>query len=487
MSVDGIFDPQNYNQYIQKEKKTQKGWRETTTEQAVKYYANTIGKVYERFGKDASRSDFEVFREEEVTRIYHSNFQHPCKDGAVIKRRRENIYNSLNERFRRASIVQKFLLDHHPEMDWPSVPIPVAPRYSTPSNENIKTITYEQYVKMHVFLWRLCVARVPHAYASTGEVTQGMRVGESCAPLVGDFDVRAGYGRYYVGWQVDSNGNRTDVLKNDASYRYTFFGQFVCDIIALRKKQLREDGFTDEEADLLPFASSAEAPHQFLKKAKVSAFLRELLVLSGCDEKWLEQQADKIFAAAAVAGNRDDTDIGAHELRSTYATLTANGGIDADTVDALLGHVNKRNAKKDYASWETAEEICQKLERCIYLGSLCGTRNPAITPVEIKPEEGYKLRGNTTYRFVASADMYLAFDIVALEGCDEINVQLPAASECVLLRRTPQDTLESKRSRPILPELPDPDVIEKWIKEAYEIDLTDIIRRYGGVFDANYR
>ncbi|MGM9602427.1 MAG: hypothetical protein ACI3W5_12715, partial [Faecousia sp.] len=394
---------------------------------------------------------------------------------------RERILDGVNQRFAQAAIVQQYLLEHHSEISWPQTPIPVMPHILTPSIENIKSIEYEQYIKLKTLIVRCCHARVPYAFAASGTVICAERMGESCAPLIGDFEIYGDFGRYYLEYQIDNDNQRTDELKNEYSERFVAFGQLMIDLINLRKAQLAEDGYSDAEIFIMPFGATASAPYEFLNKAKVSSFVRKLLTLVGCNEQWLEQQANKMFAAAEAEGNREDLDVGAHELRSTIATFAGNGGMSTEMLDAYLGHVNPRNKKGDYSTLEDAERVCRILDRCLLHGSLCATSNPAITPVPITVSHSYHLEGNSAYRFQCDTDMYVEFDLTTLECGDNITIQFPA--ECksnVLQRRTVPDTIADKRTRPILLKLPDPETVEKWITEAKQIDLTDIIKHYGG-------
>ena len=474
LNVPGILDPNSYASYVAR------GWGQSTTEDSVKYFANTIGKVYERFGSDATIDDFITFRDEEIDRIYAAEYSHPCKDGLIIQKRRQDIYNGVIERFSRAAVIQKFLIEKHPEMGWPSTAIPVMPRYRTGGRENIKTITMEQYVVSVVLVVRLCRAGCPYAFASLCEVLNAARIGESCAPLVGEFELRDSYGRYYIDYQIDRNRKRTNVLKNPQSHRYIYYGALMIDMIKTRISQLENAGYTSEKYLEMPFASSLDSPNEFLDKGKVSGVLRRIRALAGCDEAWLEREAERLYIAAEASGNRDDVGVGAHEYRSTLATFWLNGGMDLLTVDALLGHENELNRDEDYASWQAGERIVAEMERAICLGSLAMSHNPANNPIVIDKNINFTLKGNNAYQFYCSEDTYFEVDIETLEGNDEIII---IGDKCVsstsLVRREIPDSVEDKSTRPILANLPSKEDVEKWIKAAYEIDLSDMIERYG--------
>lgn len=252
------------------------------------------------------------------------------------------------------------------------------------------------------------------------------------------------------------------------------------DMIKLRVSQLEALGHTHEAIGKMPLAALHKTPTSFLDKNKASAFLRALLNLVGCDERWLEAQAAQMYAAAAAAGNSEDLEVCAHTLRSTIATFACNGGVEAEAVDAFLGHKNDVNRKKDYASWAVAQALSSKLERCIYLGSLCKTTNPAYAPVMAKEGQRYVLDGNMKYRFEAKRDIYATFDLQNLHPGSVLKIRMPKqkGEEPFWVRTAPND-MAKIGTVAILQPLSDEDEVEKWIAEAHEINLDALILKYG--------
>ena len=471
--VPGILCPENYSSYVAK------GWGEGTTKQAVSYFANTIGKIYELYGDDATRVDFEEFREKEVERIYKANFQRPCKDGTIVTKRREQIYMGVNQRFKEARVIQQYLLDNYPG-EWPETKIPVLGRYAVGKFEEIKSIGYERYIKFCVLLVRCCEIGIPHAFAAAGEALCGERIGESCAPLIGDFERQGDIGRYYVEYQIDKYGNRTNILKNPQSYRYVFFGNLMNYIIDLRIKQLMMAGVDTDAMENMPFAAKLSEPYTFLRKETVSSFIRELLVLCGCDEDWIRREAERLFVASVVTGTDEDLDVSAHILRRTLATVWGNGGVHPDDVDAVLGHKNEKNLHKSFASWRDAKRIFGEITRSFHFGSMVECQNPAYCVNTISSPCKFRLHGNSKYSFHCETDLWVDVDLVTLEGNDAVYINVPKqCSAKDFLRREVPDTCESRESRPILPRLPAESDIEKWIADARLIDISKIIKRYG--------
>lgn len=473
LEIPDVMSPDNYNRY------TRRGWGKSTTKQAVMYYAHTIGKFYSAYGIDAGSAEFQDFLEKEINRIYDAQYQRPCKDGAVIRQRREQIYNGLMTRWMQARIVQRYLLDHHPELGWPEYLIPISSKYTAVRMEEIKALSYQQYITYLTLLHRLCRAGNPYAFAAVGGGYCGMRIAESCAPLMGDFEILDDIGRYYVDWQIDGDGARTKKLKNKQSHRYTFFGSGFCGLIDLRISQLIAQGVSENEMDLIPFASTAEDPYSFLRPNKVSAFVRSLLELSGCDEIWLGAQAEKMFVAAKVAGNDEDLDIGAHLLRRALATFWSNGGMSNNHVNAMLGHLDDENKHIDYASDDMARQIVAEIQRSLYIGTLAKTHGPAWDAQVVNDNANYYMMGNTMYRFKVEEDMLLDLSATSLEALDEIEIMIPDTCEVdAIICRSDRDTLDSRRNRPILPKQPDAAEVDRWIADAMMINLDEVIKKY---------
>lgn len=482
MAIPDIKNPDNFRKYVPR------GWGKNTASTAVSYFARTFGHFYQTSGFEATEADYLQFFENEIDRIYDTHFQRPCKNGIIVKQRRENIYNDLISRWRNARIVQLYLLENHPEFEWPATLIPLEPRYKSASTEETKTISYRQYITVLTLLKRLCMAEVPYSYAAHLEAVCGARIGESCAPYIKEFEITSDYGRYYVEFQIDKNGNRTNVLKNKYSYRFVFYMDFLKEMIDLRKNQLVNAGFSADEIPNFPYASSSNNPHSFLSKQKVSAFLKEVLILAGCDEEWIKQESDRLFITSKATGNEEDLEVTAHLLRRTIATFLANGGIPIEVVDAILGHENEANKTEDYASEDKAREVCAMIDRAIYLGSLCKSSNPAFSPVNISTNTSANLHGNTAYSFVIQEDTYASINIACLEAGHAIRItaadnspQLALFADSLLDKNnllSPRDTIENNHSRPILPALPSPAEVERWIFEANQIDLTEIITKW---------
>lgn len=475
LSLPDIYNPANYAPFAP----SHRLWAESTTANAVKYYAHTLGAFYSTYGIDAGDADFLEFFDHEVDKIYNSKYERPCKDGNVIRSRRDEIYNGLMTRMAQAKVVQSYLLATYPAMGLPTHPIPLMPRVRTIKYEEIKALPYEIYTKYIALLLRLCASGNAYAYAASLNGICGLRMAESCAPYIHELECLGAHGRYFVDTQIDAHLQRTHRLKSQYSHRYVYYGSMMVDLINLRRSQLAALGFAPSEIDDLPFASTAAAPTAHLYPARVSSFARALLELAGCTKQWIEQAAEQMFVAAKIAGTEEDLDVCAHLLRRALATFWGNSGVPYHVLNALLGHEDPITDLTDYASLEAASKYAGMLERCLYLGSLCRTNNPAYSTVPLTAGTTYCLDGNSCYRFSAQDDMYIDCKISALEPNDDIYLALPSGSATRKLQaKCTVDNLSAIQSRPTLPILPSAEMVEQWIIEANRIDLSEIIARY---------
>lgn len=140
-----------------------------------------------------------------------------------------------------------------------------------------------------------------------------------------------------------------------------------------------------------------------------------------------------------------------------------------NTVDALLGHVNENNKRIDYAGWDNAEEIVGMLNRCFFFGSITESVNPAYSPVTVS-NTSIIAEGNNEYCFAIENDGTLTASFEALEADDGIIIRTYGCDfEIPIAVQTITDSVDSRRSRVVLPVLPDLNEIEKWIHQADKI------------------
>jgi len=453
LSVEGINSPESYG--IRKHKKY---FKEETISNSITFLVNTIGGIINDAGHfDLLEEEWLLYFNRDVNRIVAA----AKKKGEIVFR--DKIAASLANRWTSADEVAELCREKAPDNGpWPSK-IPDMTGYGRSSApELIKVLPYRRYITVVTFLVLACCAGIPEAFAGCGLVLCGMRVGESAALVLGKFIINGNIGKYYICQQVNNKGTLTDQLKNDYSYRYAFVYGIMLDIFYLRRKQLQEYGYSEDEIARSLLGSDNNNPHQPIRKDKVSAFLKDLLVLAGCTRNEIKTiEAD----IRGDKGNDCEHDFCAHLFRRNIASMAANGGMDMQAVDALLGHENPANKNKDYAAWDNVEKMVKLLNRCIYFGSLTVPINAAYcdTPLE---NMNYILDGKMQYSFTMDYDGYISGSIETMESDDEITIKHNMETPVVFQIASKTDNKVAKEKRMVLSHIPSNEEIERWIEEA---------------------
>ena len=474
--IPNLYSPASYNV------KGVRSWNKQTTEDSVKYILNTMGKFFAEHHMNPSPDDYEKFFDLSAAEIAEKAIKRKLpewtpNDASLSPAKYEqflaNAAQNLTARWKRASRVLTYIQRMRAELNLtfpcPTEPISLQPCLTATAPEQIKSLPDEIYVKCCTLLLRLCELGIPAAYASICEVLVGMRISESCAPLIGDFEVFPNYVRLFVKYQITDKGERLIYLKTDASYRYVYFGDFFLRLLNLRKSQLAAKGFTAEEISEMPLASPDESPRCFLIPDSVLPFVKKLLTAAGCDKNWVMTAEYLLFQASGLFG----LDPTSHTCRRALVTYWLNRGIPLSIVDELVGHKNSDRGHYDFASPEFGSTVAALMERTRYLGSLCQCLNPAFVPQPLSGHHTILLKGNHRYQFVAEQDGWLELNVNTLECRDDLlidsNMELSLDD---LNAQYITDTLTSRRTRPILAPLPTEDTVEKWIQEAQEMDLS---------------
>lgn len=463
-SVPGIRDPKSYGI----RRSTGKILEQSSVNMYVNYYIHTIGAMYNRYGSRNVPEEKQLqYKAELIDQIDER------KDGhAKGSRTKDKIARDVNVRWAAAEEIRRYCEKTIPLIDWGNE-LAVSISSKGYENEMLKVIPYEKLIMAAAVIVTACKRGVPEAFASCGEVFCGCRVGESCALQIGKFEMKNDTGRYYVDTQINNDGKLTGVLKNEYSYRYIIVHGVLKDMYDLRYRQLIDYGYTEDEIKEAFLGSTNDDPFKPVRKDKVSAFLKAVLLAVGCDRKEI-----KLIEAAVEGdeGHDSDHDLCAHLFRKIFATLTANGGIKVNEIDALLGHENKLNKKEDYASWDFVERMAAMLDRAIYFGRLTATTNPAYCPVEIA-NDSILMKGNKRIQLIAVADGILKGCVQSIECNDSMDITITQIMENAPIVMCNTDTETDKHNRDILPFLPDEEIIESCIKKAGEIDIDKLIKR----------
>lgn len=457
LDVDGVFDPKSYGI-----RRNGRYLATGTVHAAVTYTANTIGEMYEHFGTmDVSQEQQWEFFNLLIERIKNQD----NKQGNSQKTR-EEIASGISNRWSYANQVLDYCRMQEPDGKWPTNPLITMDRIKVSSPELIKVLPYSRFIIAVRLLVLACKAGIQEAFAGAALVLRGLRVGESSAIKLGDIEYNGDIARYYICRQVGKKGMITESLKNDSSYRYVIMFGLMLDIIEIRKNQLAEKGYSIDEINESYLGSSYIDPKTPIDKTKVSAFLKKILIMSGCDDDELRYIEREI---RGEKGDDCDYDLSAHLFRRNFATYALNGGMTLQMVDALLGHENKNNKKNDYAGWDNAQEIAGKLNRCFYFGSMTSSPNPSFSPVKIA-NMSVIAEGNREYCFFIENDGELTGAFNCLESDDSVEIIVDGCEvEIPIIVQTVADSSENRKKRMVLSQIPSADDIEQCIRKADEI------------------
>lgn len=466
LAVPGIFDPKSYGI-----RKNGRYLDVGTVRKRVTYTAFTIRKMYEKFGTlDVTDEQQKLFFNELVDDVIRSENKH-----GKTRQTREAVANRINTAWKGANEVLDKCRSLEPDGEWPPNRLVVFENIKAYIPELIKVLPYYRFIYAVRMLVRACEEGMQEAFAGAGLVLAGMRVGESSAIRIGDIEYRGNLLRYYVNKQVDSSVKITDKLKNFSSYRYVFFFGVLVDIVELRRKQLSDLGYSSEQIEKSFLGSDKYDPFTPIDKTKVSAFLKKILIASGCA---LEDLIAVEKEAMGEKGEDSDHDMTAHLFRRNFSTHAINGGIPVNVVDALLGHENDSNKKNDFAGWDNANDIVGMLNRSFYYGSMASLTNPSYSPICLSNTE-LIAKGNNKYTFVISNAGTFRGRIESLEADDDIEIhiegfedEIPISVQAVI------DTAASRKDRVVLPNLPSEETIEEWIGVADQIWYTNMSGGY---------
>lgn len=141
---------------------------------------------------------------------------------------REKIANGVNTKWIYAEEIRQLCIKNAPELGpWPEIPLIRNITTSSNTPELTKVLPFEKYIAIISMLKEACNDGIQESFAGAGLALLGLRVGESTALKIGNFEFNGNLGRYYVENQIDDKGAITDKLKNEYSYRYCNYNSYV--------------------------------------------------------------------------------------------------------------------------------------------------------------------------------------------------------------------------------------------------------------------
>lgn len=479
-----IANPKNFEEY---KSPGQRGWSKSTIAGDLTYLTDTlIPKLFVVYGNKPSEDDIWEFLERENGR-YESNEKTSYNDSEYMREMRLlEAWNGRINKLRRIQCYLAYLNETHKDLKVPYCNFNFLPKYNVALREKIKSIGHERYIKAVILLIRLCEVGIPYAFAAAGEFLMGLRVSESCAPLAGDWEIYADEltgvpcGRYILDYQIDSETlQRTDVLKSPSAHRVVFYTYVMARIISMRREQLLNYGYSEDEIAIMPFASYRSTPHEFLSPTRVSTFIKRVLQLAGCTDDWVMAKMTQITGKPVT--EVDPRDLTAHILRRTLATFFANSSMAPADLDQFLGHKQNSENREDYLTEDMLYRMCKEIDRAIYFGDPSSSLNSAYRSYALLSGMKYNLDATPNAEFVAEEDLELDIAIFPLlRGSTVLEIEYPDGKVAKDMQNKLACMSISRDESKALVVMPQPTQIEieQWIAEANAVDISGLLEIY---------
>lgn len=424
------INERSHEKIIEMEKRTF-GWSTRTAQATLSYLVNSIATAME------TEDTMEGVASELVRRALEN--KNSGDDEAATRR-------NLQKTIDRAERLLRRLQQEYEELRCYEVTLPIIETDQAAITEQEKALTAVERTLFGYALWALAERKVPEAFGAVMMYHGGMRTAESAAPLLGEIEIseEADYATYFVDSQIQ-NGKAVDVLKTDNAYRQIVLPGEAVRFVQLRIKQLRADGFSEEQIKLMPLASYDNAEGSFVPASALSGFVKDLLLLCGVQrERLATDGAEKL-----VIDREDKRDITAYILRRDFATRGIYCcGITPAEMDYLLGHISDEvgydvvRANRGTPTW--AKSIADRLGCYVTVPEL--SIDPTVVPITTSPEERIALEGRVSLRITPAEDCVVKVVVKNAEAADYLHLETDGEYDPKTLVRTtePEDVIGRK-------------------------------------------
>ena len=361
-----------------------------------------------------------------------------------------------------------------PDCHLPELHLPLLLGGRGAKREQVKVLPDEMLTMFAAVLWRMVGYGLTLGAALM--LTGMARTAEACAPKFKHFLIYDDYAVFGVLYQ--SNGKLVPVndLKTPSAYRLIVLPKFGRDLIVASKMHLESQGFSQAEIQELPAVSSPGDPRAMAAPNELSAFVRELLSLLGCDEGFWNSVEQMVEREPDLDGfghiNRDPS---AYVLRRNGCTQYVNRcGMPPNLVDALMGHKLVDDPTNWFArvrmqnSWP---EIAAAQERWVLDPE--HSAHPGIRAVPLSEQTDLQLPQVSEAAFTAAEDGWYLFAFDAQEANDAVTITLPHPGASVEL---PAITLRSEEYPTIIGSVPPATLFPRTKKKAATLNLDTILK-----------
>ncbi len=340
--------------------------------------------------------------------------------------------------------------------------------------EQVKVLPDETLTMFAAVLWRMVGYGLTLGAALM--LTGMARTAEACAPKFKHFLIFDDYAVFGVLYQSNGKLVPVDVLKTSSAYRLIVLPKFGRDLIVAAKANLESQGFSQSEIHELPVVSTPDDPRAMAAPNELSAFVRELLTLLGCDEGFWNSVEQMVEREPDIDGfghiNRDPS---AYVLRRNGCTQYVNRcGMPPNLVDALMGH----KLVDDPTNWsayvrmpDSWPEIAAAQERWVLDPE--HSAHPGIRAVPLSGQIDLQLPMASEVAFTAAEDGWYLFAFEAPEANDAVTVTLPHPGASVEL---PAITLRSEEYPTIIGSVPPATIFPRTKKKAATLNLDALLK-----------
>lgn len=441
-------------------------------DETAKYLVNMIGKRMDAYGGSISDADMHVIYEDCVEHAFESGHAKRTKDGRKLEKNYDTARAGVCRRFNRAKDIFYAIREKDPDC-LPDVKFPniTPPRVS--QGEQIKDFEHEIRVKVYAILLRILEEGVLLAGPALLAHLCGLRVAEAAGVRACDVQsICEECDSIWIGGQA-RGGVRKATTKSASGKRLVPLTDEATYVVAKRMRFLLEKMGGD--LGEIPLWSPDANNCVYYNERQVSALLVDALVRAGCDERYCMARQREIGGKAG-----EPAGLVAHQARHAFFSRMLNCcGMPQQLADAIGGHALGQSAQvPDTLTENAVSGLREMLRNCPFDPDI--TKSCACTPIKIGPNEHYSGKDVPAICIEAEEDGIYAVNLFTREPGDCIRIT--GSVECLpkeSIKRYTQPCNKRSDYTVTVGKWVRPEILRKWKAEVQQMDLTDLLQKYG--------
>ncbi len=441
----------------------QDSWNDDTFNKSISYFEKQVLPLLDNLGLDISREDIRSLHEELITRAKAHSKSYGIHN---------NVAYNLSGRMYRIDRMYQVLRDASQTFNLLDIDLCMNNKRKKIQTEQPKALPNHMRIMLARLFFRLIATTFGGlALAAAMMLFTNLRTAESAAVYFGKIKKYNTYAKYFVEYQ-EKDRKATNLLKTDNAYRWVILPQIMTDLLAERYNYLISLGYSDDYIKTLPITYIEGDPSVLTRSHDISAFVRKLLLLIGCNDRYFAAIYNLMHEEPDIVDNEKVNDVSAYILRRDWATRACNVcGLKSDQVDYLIGHAIKKGQKVDYQTPESQAAMAYALER--YVFDPDHSRNPAFSPIELNPGKRVDFLPSQAFVFEAKEkEVLLEITASCIEpGIAPKIIISPGSTGISITRFSIIDRPESRQTRPLIGDIMAVETYVHWIDKANNIDL----------------